>query len=148
MYTINDIRKILGLSTANQVRNRIEAVKELLAGEIRRGPNNQILLTDAGLGILKRLQDLYDSGLTITQASEVLQANTDFKNSNTFGDSPGLIQNRAKQSGNDALIQALKDEIAFLRTRVAYLEAQLHKRAEKSEEPSWWEHLREEIDGA
>ena len=77
MYTINDLRKLLGLSTANQVRNRIEAVKDLIAAELRRGPNNQILVTDAGLSVLRRLQELYDSGLTITQASDVLRASGD-----------------------------------------------------------------------
>ena len=67
MYTINDLRRKLGLSTINQVRNRIDAIKDLLIDHLRRGPNNQILLTDAGLALLRRLQDLYDSGLTISE---------------------------------------------------------------------------------
>lgn len=148
MYTINDIKKMLGLSTTNQVRNRIEAVKSLLAGELRRGPNNQILITDEGVGILKRLQDLYDSGLTIAQASEILRSNSDFNASTVLQDLSALRPNRADRDEHAELIRALKDEIAFLRTRIAYLEEQLHGRAEVRKELSWWEELREEIDGA
>jgi len=148
MYTINDIKKILGLSTTNQVRNRIEAVKPLLAGELRRGPNNQILITDEGLGILKRLQELYDSGLTIAQASEVLRANYDFNSDNAISDLSGFTQNRMEPGGCEELIKALRDEISFLRTRITYLEEQLHGRTEPRKEPAWWEELREEIDGA
>ncbi len=148
MYTINDIKRLLGLSTTNQVRNRIEAVKSLLAGELRRGPNNQILITDEGLGILKRLQDLYDSGLTIAQASEILRSNYDANANSLDRDFSGLISNRADRGSAEELVRALKDEIAFLRTRIAYLEERLHGRAETEEGPAWWEKLREEIDGA
>jgi hypothetical protein len=75
MNTISDLRKALGLSTTNQVRNRIEAIKDILSEYLRRGPNNQILITDDGVALLRRLQDLYDSGLTITEASDVLHSN-------------------------------------------------------------------------
>ncbi len=148
MYTINDIKKMLGLSTTNQVRNRIEAVKSLLAPELRRGPNNQILITEAGLGILQRLQELYDSGLTIAQASDVLRSNYDFDDNSKNTDLPGLGSNRVERGASEELVRALRDEIAFLRTRVAYLEEQLHGRAEPEGAPPWWENLREEIDGA
>ena len=149
MYTINDLRKLLGLSTANQVRNRIEAVKDLIAAELRRGPNNQILVTDAGLSVLRRLQELYDSGLTITQASDVLRASGDINAIKPNQGSPGLTQNRAEQNVNEALIAALRDEIAFLRERVAYLEARLaQEREERRVGREWWEELKEETDGA
>ena len=149
MYTINDVKKLLGLATANQARNRIEAIKDLLAGEMRRGPNNQILLTDAGLLLVRRLQDLYDSGLTIAQASEVLRSNTDISEINLRAGSSSFIGNRASSDTTDRLIAALQDEIAFLRARIAFLEEQLRGRgAETARERAWWENLREENDGA
>jgi len=117
MHTIPNLRKALGLTTANQVRNRIEAIKDLLAGDLRRGPNNQILVSDAGLDLLRRLQELYDSGLTLTEASEILRAST-----------------------------YIKEEIAFLRERVAYLESRLAERVSEDRAPTWWEGLREDVD--
>jgi len=148
MYTIPDLKKALGLSTANQVRNRIEAVKDLLAGELRRGPNNQILLTEAGLKILKRLQDLYDSGLTIMQASDVLRSNSEYKKYSLYGDSPAYTSNQANQGASEELIAALREEIAFLRARIAFLEERLYGQGNEPPRRSWWEELKEEIDGA
>ncbi len=148
MYTINDVKKLLGLSTSNQARNRIEAIKDLLAGEMRRGPNNQILLTDAGLRLLRRLQDLYDSGLTITQASEVMRSNSDYNNYQDKGVSPGFITNQTNAGAPEQLIAALRDEIMFLRTRVAFLEEQLRTHSARTPaEHAWWDDLREETDG-
>ncbi len=147
MYTINDIKKMLGLSTTNQVRNRIQAVKNLLTGELRRGPNNQILLTEEGLKILKRLQDLYDSGLTITQASDVLRSSSDYLAARNVQVSPGLTRDQTNQGTSAELIAALQEEIAFLRARLTFLEGQLPRRDEEAHSRSWWEPLKEETDG-
>ena len=147
MYTINDLKKLLGLSTANQVRNRIEAIKDLLTGELRRGPNNQILVTAEGLALLRRLQDLYDSGLTITQASEVLRTNSANIDTTKLQLSPSLPRNQANQDASQELIAALREEIAFLRARLAFLEEQLHGHTLETPRSSWWEELKEETDG-
>ncbi len=148
MYTINDVKKLLGLSTPNQARNRIEAIKDLLASEMRRGPNNQILLTDAGLRLLRQLQDLYDSGLTISQASEVMRSNTNTNSYQVGEDLPGFIRNQTNAGTPEQLIAALRDEIMFLRTRVAFLEEQLRTHGARTPvERAWWDDLREETDG-
>lgn len=147
MYTINDIKKMLGLSTANQVRNRIQAIKGLLAGELRRGPNNQILLTEEGLKIIKRLQDLYDSGLTIMQASDILRSSSDYLVTNGVQVSPGLTRDQTNRGTPAELIAALREEIVFLRGRLTFLEEQLHRRDEEAHSRSWWEALKEETDG-
>lgn len=148
MYTISDLRKILGLGTTNQVRNRIEAIKDVLADHLRRGPNNQILISEAGAELLRRLQGLYDSGLTLTEASEVLRSNVDknaFIRDNT---SPSFLQKRMNAEERDELVAALREEIAFLRERIAFLEGHGQRDQEEGKQREWWEHLKEEVDGA
>jgi len=148
MYTILNLRKALGLTTANQVRNRIEAIKDLLAGDLRRGPNNQILVSDAGLDLLKRLQELYDSGLTLAEASEILRAKSYSKRLIDNSTSSGLSRNRMIPGERNEAIAALKEEIAFLRERVAYLEARLAEERSEARSPAWWERLKEDVDAA
>ncbi|MEA3356215.1 MAG: hypothetical protein U9Q23_02575 [Candidatus Bipolaricaulota bacterium] len=146
MDTISDLRKILGLQTANQVRNRIEAIKDVLSDHLRRGPNNQILVNEAGTRLLRQLQDLHDSGLTIKEASDVLRANSVFIDTNQFPVSSTLSQKRADQGQRGELVTALKAEIAFLRDRVAYLESRAFEKTEPSDTSQWWEGLREDAD--
>jgi len=144
MHTIADLRKSLGLSTTNQVRNRIDAVKDLLTDHLRRGPNNQILLTDDGVAVLRRLQDLYDSGLTISEASDVLRAKP-YKDEIMSSRHPsGFAANQAKADHESAAIARIERELAALRRRVDALEA---RREPASPSPArWWEALREELE--
>ncbi len=152
MHTITSLRKALDLSTTNQVRNRIDAVKDVLADHLRRGPNNQILLTDEGLGTLRRLQELYDSGLTMAEASEVIRTTADRKGIRNTEESDRYASNPTIPSPPGVLIDALRDEIAFLRKRVSFLEEELRARArregETSEGSAWWERLRGEVDAS
>ena len=97
MNTISDLRKALGLATDNQVRNRIEAIKDLLYSHLRRGPNNQILVADSGLTLLRQLQDLHDSGLTMTEASSVMRTNANISKVEHIAVSPGFTKNQHKQ---------------------------------------------------
>jgi hypothetical protein len=144
MHTITDLRKTLGLSTTNQVRNRIDAIKDLLTDYLRRGPNNQILLSDGGVALLRWLQDLYDSGLTITEASEVLRTSS-FSNDHTEHEaSPGFVSNEAKETADHATIARLEREIATLKARLAALEARVA--APRPSAAPWWEGLREEVE--
>jgi DNA-binding transcriptional MerR regulator len=149
MHSINSLRQTLGLTTANQVRNRIEAVKDLLIAHIRRGPNNQILLTDAGAELLRRLQELHDSGLTMTEASEILRANIYKNDVREKAVSQRLPSHDTKQDQTALRIAALREEVAFLRQRVAYLEQRLRSEggAERETTP-WWFALREDIDAS
>ena len=147
MHSISSLRQSLGLTSANQVRNRIDAIKDLLIAHIRRGPNNQILLTDAGAELLRRLQELYDSGLTMTEASEILRANLYKKESTEKTVSRRIAANGAKPDQTGPLVAALREEVAYLRQRVADLEQRLRSEGEAEHEPSpWWTFLREEID--
>jgi len=148
MHTISDLRKLLGLSTANQVRNRIEAIKDVLALHLRRGPNNQILVSDGGVELLRQLQELYDSGLTLAEASGVIESKSYNKEHRTNAVLPGFAQKKTNAEERDQLICALQEEIAFLRQRVAFLESQQQTNKDVAAPRSWWESLREEVDGA
>ncbi len=147
MHTINSLRQTLGLTSANQVRNRIEAIKDLLIAHIRRGPNNQILLTDAGAELLRRLQELYDSGLTMTEASDIMRSSLYKMEKTTELVSQSIPQNDTKPDQTVPLLAALREEIASLRRRVADLEQRLQPQAGRTREPTpWWFALRGEID--
>ncbi len=147
MHSINSLRQSLGLTSANQVRNRIEAIKDLLLPHTRRGPNNQILLADDGADLLRRLQELHDSGLTMTEASEVLRAKVYNQNHSTTSVSPRFVPRDAKPDQTALLIASLREELAFLRQHVATLEQRLQAQADTPHEAApWWRFLREEID--
>ena len=149
MHTITSLRKTLGLSTTNQVRNRIEAIRDVLGDHLRRGPNNQILLTDPGLDLLRDLQELYDSGLTMAEASDVLRMKNYRKDAAATTASPRLVPNdtiphETHPRSSDA------QELARLRERIALLEAELRAMARPTpgRSVSWWEALREDLDGS
>ncbi len=143
MHTISELRRTLGLATTNQVRNRIEAIKDLLADHLRRGPNNQILVADPGVEILRRLQELYDSGLTMTEASELLRNNL-LRNVVPRNDTlERFVPNRTTPEERSELVASLRNEIAFLRERVRDLESERAPQSTPAS-PEWWESLKEE----
>ncbi len=149
MHTITSLRKALALTTTNQVRNRIESIRDVLEPHLRRGPNNQILLADEGLALLRRLQELYDSGLRLTEASDVIRASSLSTGCCPPTVSPGFVQYEAKPAGGLRDIrQPLDDELAALRTRVADLEARLARSAatQDAAPAPWWAALREDAD--
>jgi len=146
MYTISDLRKLLGLETANQVRNRISAIRGILSSCLRHGPNNQILITKEGLGLLRQLQELYDSGLTLHEASDVIRHSTGV-NAITAADTPSRsAQNPVNREQQNQLVAVLRDEIAFLRKRVALLEEVNLTPGKLEQGQEWWEEMKHEID--
>jgi hypothetical protein len=152
MHTISSLRKALGLTTTNQVRNRIEAVRDVIEPYLRRGPNNQILLSDDGLALLRQVQELYDSGLTMTEASDVVRAKALYQHSPSVAVSPGFASHPAIPSeGGGAPVRILQDEIRFLRNRLAELESNAARSAAPpldTAETPWWAPLREDLDVA
>lgn len=151
MHTITGLRKALALTTTNQVRNRIEAIRDVLEPHLRRGPNNQILLTDDGLALLRRLQELYDSGLRMNEASDVLRASSVSTVASAAHVSRTFVSREATPDASDLAVErALRDEVAFLRSRLADLESRLvSPEARRDTEPSpWWAALREDVDVA
>jgi len=101
MYTVGELVSLLRLSTENQVRNRIEAIRDLLLPHLRRGPNNQLLLTDEGLRLLYDLQALCETGHTLKEAANILRfkAESDTKISKAFVKETGKNQVKVEEDG-------------------------------------------------
>ncbi len=144
MHTVPELIALLGLSTENQVRNRIEAVRDLLLGSLRRGPNNQLLVTDDGLRLLRDLQALCETGHTLTGAANIVRYRYDKNEQEITGVSSSVAANRAKQDQPDdggwrMLVEHLAAEVRGLAGRVAALES-----AAQRERPSvtWWDRWR------
>ena len=150
MHTISMLRRTLGLSSDNQVRNRIERIKDLLSEHIRRGPNNQIFLTDPGLELMKQFQEVYDTGLTLAEASQVIHATSYTKAVPDTSVSSRLASNDTKpdQSPPDTM-SPLHQELALLREQLSSLQAQrshVPDETPRHDEQPWWTYLREDVD--
>lgn len=151
MHTISMLRRTLGLSSDNQVRNRMERIKDLLAEHIRRGPNNQIFLTDPGLDLMKQFQEFYDSGLTLAEASQVLRASAGSldRSAVSVSSRSGLNATKPTQLAS-GLASALQEELALIRKHIAALEKQLpssfNDEAPSADARPWWIYLREDVD--
>lgn len=155
MHTISMLRRTLGLSSDNQVRNRIERIKGLLAEHIRRGPNNQIFLTEPGLEIMRQFQELCDTGLTLAEASQVMRLNSQYTDHVSSPVSSRLSSDQRKpDEANSAmaapLIANVMEELAQIRMHLAALQQQAllpHEDGSLSAEPRpWWTYLREDVD--
>ncbi|MGC9529512.1 MAG: hypothetical protein ACP5G2_02685 [Candidatus Bipolaricaulaceae bacterium] len=133
MYTVAELIRLLGLTTANQVRNRIEAVRDLLVADIRRGPNNQMLITDQGLATLRSLQDLCERGHTLKEAANILRYDAD--KSAVMDDQIATKTGTNPDSGWVQLVEHLAGEVRELQRRISDLErAVLHRGGQAP----WW----------
>ena len=156
MYTIVDLKKALGLATTNQVRNRIEAIKDVLSADLRRGPNNQILVTEAGLETLRGLQALCDTGLRLAEASVIIASKQSLHDDSPTGRGDRFARDEAKQNAAlpglgieaAATLATLAAQVEFLRERVASLERASAVRGGERQARAWWEGLKEDADGA
>lgn len=154
MYTIGMLRRALGLSSDNQVRNRLEAIKDLLSDYTRRGPNNQILLSEEGLGLVRRLQEYHEAGLTLTEASHMITATTHNREYRAEREKEGLRRNATKQRETVSVTpeESTGRELSVLREHVAVLEELVRSAQMRGTQlPSdrlWWLALREDVDVA
>lgn len=144
MYTVPELVKVLGLSTENQVRNRIEAIRDLLAGHIRRGPNNQILLTQEGLALLRDVHVLCESGQTLAEAARIMRYRAEEEAKKIFGgaDEAEQIKEKPGERGDEGwrvLVAHLAQDMRRLEERVAALEAAV---ARQRGHLGWWERWR------
>ena len=133
MYTVPELVRILGLSTENQVRNRIEAIRDLLAADIRRGPNNQLLITERGLDALRALQELCEIGHTLKEASNILRYRFDQEAKSGI---PAVGKSRPDpDEGWRELVVHLAEQVRGLEQRLAALEVRLQ--GGRGQAP-WW----------
>ncbi len=141
MYTVAELVQLLRLSTEHQVRNRINAVRDLLAGFIRRGPNNQMLVTEEGLAVLRDVQALVETGHTLAEASRVIRFRQERENDTRIGVANQGEQNLVKAEegeGWSRWVEHLAEDLRRLEERVAALEASLRERRQVA----WWERWR------
>ncbi len=126
MYSIGELVRLLGLKTETQVRNRIEAIRDLIEPHLQRGPNNRILVDERGLELLRALQALCESGKTVKEAAKYLHASAE------------PTEKKPEKSRSEAetheLLRHLEEEIRFLRR--VLLEAGVRR-----PEP-WWKEWR------
>ena len=136
---------MLGLSTENQVRNRIEAIRDLLLPHLRRGPNNQLLLTEEGLRLLRDLQALCETGHTLKEAANILRFRAESVEKETVQvlDKTGVNQEKPRMeedAGWRALVEHLAQEVRDLSERVRLLELKLQAQGGQK---AWWERWRD-----
>ena len=153
MHTISMLRRTLGLSSDNQVRNRMERIKNLLAEHIRRGPNNQIFLTEPGLEIMRQFQELCDTGLTLAEASQVLRASSYTPPISHVAVSSGSALNETKprQTSSEPMpsfASNLIEEITQIKTHLEAIQKHLpSSQTDVSDDAQpWWTYLREDVD--
>ena len=141
MKSVRKLKDVLGLNTVHQTRNRIKAVQEVLSPYIKRGENNEILIAEEGVSILTKLQDLYESGLLLSEAAEVIKSdNSSKKEEEDDMDSYTSTINRNKP--DTAMIDYLMEEINFQRDLIlAMAEGETERGEDKlspEEEDKWW----------
>ncbi|MFP3952530.1 MAG: hypothetical protein ACLFVS_00200 [Candidatus Acetothermia bacterium] len=139
MKSVRQIKNILGLNTIHQARNRIKAIDDVLDSHIKRGENNEILVSDEGVSILTKLQDLYESGLLLSEAADVVRS--DFSFEKDKGSSRGSYtskQNQTKPEIKGEAVDFLLEEIEFQRELMAALIGK-EDTVEKGEgDDKWW----------
>ena len=145
MYSVRELVAILGVATENQVRNRIEAIRDLLLPHLRRGPNNQLLLTEEGLRLLRDLHALCETGHTLKEAANILRFRAESTEKITVPVSEKSEENREKprvegDAGWRALLEHLAQEVRDLSERVRLLEARLQAQGGQK---TWWERWRD-----
>jgi hypothetical protein len=141
MKSVRQIKDILGLDTIHQARNRIKAVQEVIQPHMKRGENNEILVGQEGISVLSKLQDLYESGLLLSEAAEVIKSdNNSEKEKEIDKDSYTSTINRNKP--DTAMIDYLIEEISFQRDLIlAMAEGEnegVGQKPDQKEEDKWW----------
>ncbi len=145
MYTVRELASLLGMTTENQVRNRIEAIRDLLLPYLRRGPNNQLLLTEEGLSLLRDLQALCETGHTLKEAGNILRFRSEL-NSEKMHKAQAKTEpnaekrNETEDEGWKTLVEHLAAEVRDLAERVRVLEARLQAQTRQA---AWWETWRD-----
>lgn len=150
--TINDLSTALGITT-RQAYTRIAAVSMEFPEIVQTGKNNQKLIGDAGLALLRRLNELERQGFTTQAAVERLRQ--EYGNVHQNGvNSPGKpSENEAHAQENDRLYGEMKERIQYLERENDWLRRQLEAKesqlntifpmlpAAVDRKPSWWARL-------
>ncbi len=151
MKTIKKLTDILDLDTVYQTRNRINAIHDILEDHIKRGDNNQLLVNSTGVEMLKRLQDMYESGLLLDEAADIVRSEYPMEGgSGSSEDLSGSDTDQTK-AGENEFRRHLIEEIEFLRSRLGEMKEANEKKeseafsevdlTEADGEPWWYDWL-------
>ena len=122
MKSVRQLKDILGLNTIHQTRNRIKAVQDVIQPYVKRGENNEILVGEEGVTILTKLQDLYESGLLLSEAAEVVRSDyLPEEEGEDSTDSYGSVSFQTKPKSKVDLIDYLLEELEFQRELILNL---------------------------
>lgn len=122
MKSVRQLKDILGLNTIHQTRNRIKAVQDVIQPYVKRGENNEILVGEEGVTILTKLQDLYESGLLLSEAAEVVRSDyLPEEEDKDSTESYGSVSFQTKPKSKVDLIDYLLEELEFQRELILNL---------------------------
>ena len=144
MKSVRQLKEVLGLNTIHQTRNRIKAVEKVIQPYVKRGENNEILVGDEGVTILTKLQDLYESGLLLSEAAEVVRSDyLPEEDDDVDTDSYSTVSIQTKPKSRIDLIDYLMEELEFQRELLLNLsgsekEAGFDKDKGNKNEDKWW----------
>jgi len=144
MKSVRQLKEVLGLNTIHQTRNRIKAVEEVIQPYVKRGENNEILVGEEGVTILTKLQDLYESGLLLSEAAEVVRSDYLPEEDDDYDtDSYSTVSIKTKPKSRIDLIDYLMEELEFQRELLLNLsgsekEAGFDKDKGNKNEDKWW----------
>ncbi len=139
MKSVRQIKEVLGLNTVHQARNRIKAINDVLESHIKRGENNEILVSDEGVSILTRLQDLYESGLLLSEAADVVRSDFSFeKDKESSGVSYTSKQDQTKPDTEAKILELLLEEIEFQRDLISNLTGKENSSKNQDDKEKWW----------
>ncbi len=142
MKSVRQLKEVLGLNTIHQTRNRIKAVKEVIQPYVKRGENNEILVGEEGVAILKELQDLYESGLLLGEAADVVRSEyISEEDSKISTDSYSSIKDLTKPEKKVDLTEYLLEELEFQRKLILNLTREEEagpQRTRGREKEQWW----------
>lgn len=144
MKSVRQLKDILGLDTIHQTRNRIKAVEDVIQPYVKRGENNEILVGEEGVTILTKLQDLYESGLLLSEAAEVVRSDySPDEEDDIDTDSYGSTSIQTKAKSKVDLIDYLLEELEFQRELILNLASSGSKGGTEEEkdvnnEDKWW----------
>lgn len=120
MKSVRQIKDILGLDTVHQARNRIKAIEEVIQPYMKRGENNEILVGQEGVTILSRLQDLYESGLLLSEAAEVIRSDSSPDEVKEI-DTDSFTSEKDHKKPKTDLLDYLMEEVSFQRELILAL---------------------------
>lgn len=121
MLTISDLEKSLGMSY-EQVRVRINQLRESFPDAVTQGKRGKLLVTDRGLAMLRRIADLEKEGFSLEAAlGEVL----------TEVEEPPTKANKIAQEEPDIGLELLRETIDMLKNQLSQKDAQLQQRDEE-----------------